>query len=198
MLWCLRLRGHGGEKQGGVCSGLKLRVGERGLRTTERSSHEGRPQSRGKVLWVWPLCHTCAHSHRYMRRHAHTYRWWASKKSFPNPDSSHVSVFKDPRARLRRGYRHNIQAIVIQEKFVHFLKFSQQRFWFPSYCGTSWGACTELQLFSKALYDSVVGEIWRECWGCSVAYSNSCCLLFCLLLCTSAHTQHPAKSPLRR
>lgn len=28
-------------------------------------------KARGEVLCVWPLCHTCTYSNRYMRRHAH-------------------------------------------------------------------------------------------------------------------------------
>lgn len=50
------------------------------------------------------------------------------------------------------------------------------------------GVLLQNWIFFKVPYDSIVTEIWRECWGCSRAHSSSCCLLLCLLLCTSAHT----------
>lgn len=133
----------------------------------------------------------CACLHRYMRRHAHIW-WWASNKSLPHPDSSHVSVFRDPQAPLRRGYRHNILATVIQEKFVHFSHSHLRDFDFWATADLH-GVHLPLCSFFKALYDSIVGGIWRECWECSGAYSN--CLSLSTSVNTHKHTQDAAKVP---
>lgn len=171
-------QGTWGEKEGGERSGGKLRVGEEEVEDNWKIIPWGETSKPGVRFYVFGLCATRVHTQTDTCGGTHIYRWWASNKSLPNPDSSHVSVCKDPRAPLRRGYRHNTLSTVIQEKFVHFKNSHSRGFDFLGYCRSSWGASTALQLFffffpKSCVILLLVNFKGSAGWGSSAAYSKS-------------------------
>lgn len=72
--------------------------------------------------------------------------------------TARVSVFKDPWAPLREGHGNNIQAIVIQEKFVHFSNSHRRGFDFWATADLR-GVLPQRRCLFKALYDPIVGGI---------------------------------------
>lgn len=104
----------------------KLRVGE------EKTENGWKIIPRGETSKLgWGFMSLAPVPHVYMLTKIYawalTYRWWVSNKSFPNPDSSCFCLLKIP-GLLTDRYRNNIQAIVIQEKFVHFLNSHSRGF----------------------------------------------------------------------
>lgn len=109
-----------GRRKREVCVLGKIEGGSRADRGQVKDHPMRGDLKAGVRFYEFGLSATRVHAHTDTCAGLHIYKWWASNNSLPNPDSSHVSVFTDPRAPLRYGYRNNIQAIVIQKKFVHF------------------------------------------------------------------------------
>lgn len=96
----------------------------------------GKSQSLGRVLWVWPQCHTCACSCRQMLR----CRWWACNKNLANPGHSHISPHDKSQASFRARLGHHI-LFIVSEVFTS-SKLSQRLFCYLGYCSAPWGAAT--------------------------------------------------------
>ena len=191
--------------------GLKLRGGRRGRRrTTERSSHEGRPQSQGARFYeVWPLCHT--HTHTHTRVHAHTDNMHTQARTYTGgerPTKARLIQtalmflsFKMPRLLSEGGVQAWCSGYCKPSWSLYiFYEFSQQRFWFLGYCGSSWGASTSAAAFFKALCDFYcwwnlkggAGDAVERTVILAVSYFVSCARAFILV---HAHTKRSRRVP---